>query len=57
MLDHAKRLRARSSLIGSLGLGIIVFSTHWVWALIAGLLTIFLIFALDDEAKELEQQQ
>ena len=57
MVDHAKRLRFRGTVVGILGLAVVVLATHWVWAVIAGLMTMFLIFALDDEAKELEQHQ
>jgi hypothetical protein len=50
----AQRLRRRGLWIAALGFGVVVLSTHWVWAVIAALLTLFLVFAVDDEVKEIE---
>lgn len=52
---QARRLRRRGLWIAALGFGVVVVSTHWVWALIAALFTLFLVFAVDDEVKEIER--
>lgn len=53
--QRAQRLKRRGIWVAGVGLAVVVLSTHWVWALIAALLTLFLVFALDDEVKDIER--
>lgn len=53
--DLAKRLQTRVRWVGAMGLACVLFAPHWAGSLIVALFTLFVMFAIDDEAQSLEQ--